>query len=107
MTAETGSDAPELRRGCVAAQVPPPPGVRPWNWRRQQTRAVMRQQALAEAAEGKGNEKRMPANKAEALLLAAEQEESGSPVRELTSLSTISTTQIAKVFCCWGPAARS
>lgn len=59
-------------------QVPPPPGVRPWNWRRQQARAVARQQALAAKAEGK-EAPQAPTSAAEALLLAAEQQGSGSP----------------------------
>lgn len=44
---------------------------------------MARQEALAAAAEatGKGKEKKMPTTKAEALLLAAEQQENGSQVR--------------------------
>lgn len=64
-----------------ALKVPPPPGVRPWNWRRQQARAVARQQALAAKAEGK-EAPQAPTSAAEALLLAAEQHGSGSPPQE-------------------------
>lgn len=96
-----GSCSEACLRSCIFetlathdAQVPPPPGVRAWNWRRQQTRAVMRQQALAEAAEGKGQGEQMPTTAAEALLLAAERQGSGTPVRICRPIANESHTRV-------------
>ena len=56
----------------------------------------MRQQALAEAAEGKGQGEKMPTTAAEALLLAAERQGSGSPVRTFQSI----LKKCHKGYCC-------
>ena len=87
-------------------QVPPPPGVRPWNWRRQQARAVARAQAMA-AAQANGG--RPPKKKtdakdgganiaAEALFMAAEQNlttgaQPGVSTRRCVSVATAANHQ--------------
>jgi len=85
--------------------VPPPPGVRPWNWRRQQARAVARVQAMTEAQRDVGGRKGRGGDgapgqttAAEALLLAAEQGLAGSPDK-VRSFSTI-LVLLWNVLCC-------
>ena len=72
---------------------------------------MMRQQALAEAAEGRGQGgEKVPTTAAEALLLAAERQGSGSPVRACQSVldKCHKGTAVTKdQQCCWPPSGRA